>query len=475
MNTHVTAHPVRLVVKDDYRRNRLTIFFRLLLAIPHLIWLFLWSILAWLIAIINWFATLIFGRPPRWIHRFLCAYVRYTVHLSAYLGLVANPYPGFTGEAGAYPIDVDLPDDPQVQSRWKTLFRLILAIPALLIGGALGGSISFSPGAFLSRGGNSNRNGFSSGGPSIGFLGSICAFLGWFASLFTGRMPKGLRDAGAYGVGYGGQLRAYTLILTDVYPNTDPTGMLEAVEPPPAHPVSVVGDAHDLRRSRLTVFFRFLLAIPHFIWLYLWGYVVALVMIVNWFATLILGRSPRWCHRFISRYIRYQFHVYAFVSLAANPFPGFTGRPGSYPLDLELSTEPQRQSRLKTFFRILLAIPAFLVSFALLGVLFTAAFFTWFAALIRGNAPWGLRNLMAYTLRYNAQTNAYLYLLTDRYPNASPLQGEDAPTEAAANPNPAEGEDAPSEPDPNASPVQGADTPPEGEDTAAQGEDTPAE
>jgi hypothetical protein len=30
-------------------------------------------------------------------------------------------------------------------------------------------------------------------------------------------------------------------------------------------------------------------------------------------------------------------------------------------------------------------------------------------------------------LRYQAQTNAYLALLTDAYPHASPLEGEDAP------------------------------------------------
>jgi len=55
-------HPVRLVVDDDLRRSRLTVFFRLLLAIPHLIWLSLWGIAAYLAAIVNWFATLITGR-----------------------------------------------------------------------------------------------------------------------------------------------------------------------------------------------------------------------------------------------------------------------------------------------------------------------------------------------------------------------------------------------------------------------------
>src|SRR5437870_3117643 len=113
VNTTMNSHPVRLTVDDDYRRNRLTVFFRLILAIPHLIWFLLWSILAFVVAILNWFATLILGRPPHWIHNFLCSFVRYSVHLSAYLGLVANPYPPFNGEAGKYPIDVELPEEPQ--------------------------------------------------------------------------------------------------------------------------------------------------------------------------------------------------------------------------------------------------------------------------------------------------------------------------------------------------------------------------
>ncbi len=57
-------------------------------------------------------------------------------------------------------------------------------------------------------------------------------------------------------------------------------------------------------------------------------------------------------------------------------------------------------------------------------MLFTCAVFTWFVALVTGSAPWGLRNLSAYALRYLAQINAYTNLLTDRYPHASPLEGE---------------------------------------------------
>jgi Domain of unknown function (DUF4389) len=422
-------HPVRLLVEDDYRRNRLTVFFRLLLAIPHFIWFFLWSIAALIAAILNWFATLIMGRPPRPFHRFLGAYVRYSVHLSAYLYLVGNPYPGFMGEAGEYPVDVVLPEEPQPQSRWKTFLRLILAIPAIFVGSALGGGFGFPINFFFTRGSRRSSSSESGGFTGGGLLAGICALLGWFASLVLGRMPGGLRDAGAYGIGYSAQVRAYTLLLTDRYPNSDPTTMLDSVQRPPAHPVHLVGEAHDLRRSRLTVFFRLPLFIPHYVWLYLWGYAALLVAFLNWFATLIMGRPPRPFHRFLGAYVRYQFHAYAFVTVAANPFPGFTGKAGSYPLDLALPAEPQRQSRWKTLVRVILVIPAWLVSIGLFFALVVASICTWFVALVRGSAPWGLRNLMAYALRYFAQSNAYLYLLTDEYPHASPLEGEDTSVE----------------------------------------------
>jgi Domain of unknown function (DUF4389) len=243
-------------------------------------------------------------------------------------------------------------------------------------------------------------------------------------------MPKGLRDAGAYSVGYTAQMMAYLLLVTDRYPSADPTAMLADVPRPPEHAVHLVGDADDLRFSRVTVFFRLPLAIPHLVWLTLWSVVAVLAAILTWFATLFTGTPPAALHRFLSRYVRYSLHVRAFLFLVANPFPGFVGEEGRYPLDLELPP-PARQDRGMTFFRIFVAIPAFLVDGALGGALFAAAVLTWFVALARGAAPWGLRNLSAYALRYGAQTSAYLFLLTDAYPHASPLEGSPAMQEPA--------------------------------------------
>jgi hypothetical protein len=410
----VHEHPVKLIVEDDLRRNRWTVFFRLILAIPHLIWVLLFSIVIVFAAIANWIATLVRGTPPAGLHRFMCAYIRYLAHLDAYLWLVANPYPGFVGEEGEYPIDITLPG-PAPQPRWKTFFRIFLALPAIVLSSALGGggSISYSNGKRRSGGGG-------------GALSLVVAVLGWFASLVRGSMPKGLRDAGAYSVGYSSQMLAYLLFVTERYPNADPTALLEGVGRPPEHPVRLVGDPHDLRRSRVTVFFRVLLALPHLVWLVLWAVAIVFAVIANWFVTLITGTPARPLHRFVAAWIRYRLHVYAFLYLVANPFPGFTGEAGTYPLDLVVP-EPERQNRWKTFFRIPLAIPAVAVNSALGWALFLSAVYTWFVALARGSAPWGLRNLSAYALRYDAQTNAYLLLLTDRYPHASPLEGAPEP------------------------------------------------
>src|SRR4029078_6997964 len=124
------AHqPIRLVVTDDLQRNRLTSFFRLILAIPHLIWLALWSIVAVLAAIANWFATLVNGKSPEGLHNFLATYVRYQTHVYAYLLLIADPFPGFGGKPG-YPIDLDI-DPPQSPKRQTVALRENLEISAL--------------------------------------------------------------------------------------------------------------------------------------------------------------------------------------------------------------------------------------------------------------------------------------------------------------------------------------------------------
>src|SRR5436309_3941436 len=182
------SHPIRLVVNDDLQRTRLTVFFRLILAIPLLLWAVLWAVIAVLAWLVNWFATLFMGRSPDGLHNFLATFLRYSTHVRAYLLLVADPYPGFTGKLGTYPIDLEV-DPPERQNRWTVFFRSILAIPALFVTNIL-----------------SN-------------LSQLLAVFSWFIALVTGRVPEGLRNFAALALRIETQTYAYLLLLTGRYPS----------------------------------------------------------------------------------------------------------------------------------------------------------------------------------------------------------------------------------------------------------------
>ena len=183
-------HPIRLRVTDDLQRTRLTVFFRLLLAIPHLVWQALLGIVVALTAIGNWFATLFAGRSPDGLHSFLAGYLRYTTHVTAYVWLIADPYPGFylVNLKQDYPIDLEI-DPPEVQNRWTVGFRIILAIPAFMITGIL-------------------RQ-----------LSQLLAVFSWVVALITARVPEGVRNFAAFALRYESQTYGYALLLTPRYPS----------------------------------------------------------------------------------------------------------------------------------------------------------------------------------------------------------------------------------------------------------------
>jgi hypothetical protein len=394
-------HPVRLSIQDDLARSRLTVFFRFFLAIPHFFWLVVWGGLVGMIAFVNWFVVLFTRQTPDGFHELITRYIRYATHVNAYVFLAAEQYPGFAGVEGSYPVDVHF-DPPAPQNRWKTGFRLILAIPAFLIASALYGS------------GGGRGNGYNI---SLGLL-AVAGFCGWFACLARARMPRGLRDAAAYALAYSAQIDAYFLLVTDRYPDSDPVAAIAPVEVDP-HPVELTVD-DDLRRSRLTTFFRLLLAFPHIVWLLLWGLATYVVAFLNWFATLFTGRSPDAFHRFIGAYVRYSVHVTSFAYLVGNPFPGFLGKPGTYPIDVTIAPR-ERQNRWKTGFRLVLVLPALLIGSAYGGLLGALTILMWFVALFTAKVPRGLRNAAVAAQSYTAQTAAYYLLLTDRYPYSGPV------------------------------------------------------
>jgi hypothetical protein len=209
--------------------------------------------------------------------------------------------------------------------------------------------------------------------------------------------------------------------MSEQQPPSDP-GVMPEAEPPAVpeskpHPVRLIVN-DDLKRSRLTVFFRLLLLIPHLFWQYIWTIAAGGCVIVNWFVVLIMGRSPEDLHLFLTRVLRYRTHLFSYTFLVSNPYPTFFGRQGAHSVDLEIDG-PDRQPRLVTLFRLILAIPAFVVAYVLIFVMTVVAIIGWFIALVIGRMPKGMRDLSAYCLRYEAQTAAYLMALTGRYPSFS--------------------------------------------------------
>jgi Domain of unknown function (DUF4389) len=201
---------------------------------------------------------------------------------------------------------------------------------------------------------------------------------------------------------------------TDRRRDTTPDGTLD----PRGHPIALhVRD--DLGRPRPIVAFRPLLVAPHLCWLALWAVPATLAAVVAWTAALAAGRVPAPLHRFLASFVRTTAHVSAFLHLVGRPYPGFLGREGGYPIDLTIAS-PARQHRLGVLGRLVLAVPALLLAamYAILAIV--AAALAWFAALATGRMPAGLRDLGAAALRYEAQTLAYVLLLTARYPDASP-------------------------------------------------------
>src|SRR5688572_8551748 len=111
-----------------------------------------------------------------------------------------------------------------------------------------------------------------------------------------------------------------------------------------SHSVSVTWSG-DLQRSRLTTFFRYIMAIPHFVWLYIYGIGAGVVMMLAWLVTIFTGRVPKGFHSFLVGYQVYSSRVTAYVLLLGNEFPPFSSE-DPYPVTVQLPAVPPKQSRL---------------------------------------------------------------------------------------------------------------------------------
>jgi hypothetical protein len=169
------------------------------------------------------------------------------------------------------------------------------------------------------------------------------------------------------------------------------------------------------RQRRLTVLLRALLLIPHFIVLFVLGIVTFFAAIFAWFGALALGRLPRWAADYLGGYLRYATGVYASFYLLIDSYPpfSFSGAP-DFPVRVEL--RPTELNRLAVLLRIILVIPAAILSGVISAGWSALAFFCWLVVLILGRNPAGLFESTAAIVRYQLRTDAYFLMLTPAYP-----------------------------------------------------------
>jgi Domain of unknown function (DUF4389) len=218
---------------------------------------------------------------------------------------------------------------PVTQSRRSILFRLVLAFP-LLVWMAL-----------------------------LVIAAEFAVIGGWFAAVFTGRVPDGIQEFVSDVLRYSTEVIAYTSVVVPHWPGfTLRAGDTAQIS---------LGITH-YRLNRAAVFFRLIVGFPAFVIYYLVGYGGYLLSIAVWVSALILGRpaKPLYSARLLS--LRFATRAIAYMALLTptQPFAGFFGDPA----DATAPTDEQAglTSRLhpSTWGRI------FFVVAALLGVVLSA-------------------------------------------------------------------------------------------------------
>jgi hypothetical protein len=175
------SYPVTFEADYAEKRSRTGAFFRLILAIPLAIWLYVYALVAWVVIVIAWFAIVITGHYPKGLYDFVAGFLRFQTRVTAYVALLCDPYPSFGGsEDSGYPVRMQFAAPPA--------HYIILAIPILIL-------------RYV-----------------INLLLEIGAFAAWVVIVITGKMPRGLFDLMVLANSYTARSDAYIYLLTETYP-----------------------------------------------------------------------------------------------------------------------------------------------------------------------------------------------------------------------------------------------------------------
>lgn len=200
------SYPVTFEADYAEQRNRLTTFFRLILMIPVAIVLYLFLIVAYFAIVIAWFAIVLTGHYPKGLYKFVADTNRFMARVTAYGVLLTDAYPPFNGaDDPAYPVRMAFVELGEY-SRLKTLVRIILAIPVVVVRYVMG------------------------------LLLEIGAIAAWVVIVVTGKMPRGLFDLMVLANSYTARSDAYLFLLTETYPPFQDEQTRAAGTAPPSFP-----------------------------------------------------------------------------------------------------------------------------------------------------------------------------------------------------------------------------------------------
>jgi hypothetical protein len=195
-------------VEYQEQRNRLTVAFRIILAIPHLIVSQVWGYLAEVLGLVQWFIILFTGKRNEGIWNLQQSWLLYYSRVIGYVDLLFDQYPAFGTEVGTVPVRSAISFE-EPANRLTNALRLIWIIPALIVGLA------------------------------VSLVGSVVLLVSWFAIIITGKQSRGWWDFILKVARYTLQLQSYGLLMTDTYPKWGegvPSAVATSPTPPPPPP-----------------------------------------------------------------------------------------------------------------------------------------------------------------------------------------------------------------------------------------------
>ena len=210
-----------------------------------------------------------------------------------------------------YPLTFSV-DYPDRLSRVSTAFRLILAIPILVVLAALVGPDPFDTGSWTAT--IAVRPYFDVSVPSFLPFASVLVLAPALMILFRQKYPRWWFDWNLQVLRLSNRINVYLLLLRDEYPSTDEQQAL--------HLDMRYPDAAELNRWLPLV--KWLLAIPHLLILIVLGLISLVAVVIAWFAILFTGRYPRWLFDFFVGFLRWYNRVIAYAfALTTDRYPPF--------------------------------------------------------------------------------------------------------------------------------------------------------